>query len=184
MRYHEPHIGIAAVTVLEALGFEVELVKGRRCCGRPAFSQGNLKEAKRLGAHNLELLNSHQRPATDLFLEPSCYSMFVEDYRELRLPNAEAVAARSFLFEKFVDEMLEREPDALQFEPARRGGGDSRPLPREIVAQPEIHGAAGGATSRTKSDFARDRLLRDGRRLRANAGAKHELSLQGRSTAG
>ena len=45
VRYHEPHIGIAAVTVLEALGFEVSLAKKRRCCGRPAFSQGNLDAA-------------------------------------------------------------------------------------------------------------------------------------------
>src|SRR4029077_8189387 len=29
VRYHEPHIGIAAVKVLEALGFEVALVKHR-----------------------------------------------------------------------------------------------------------------------------------------------------------
>jgi FAD/FMN-containing dehydrogenase/ferredoxin len=36
VRYHEPHIGIAAVKVLKALGFEVSLVKNRRCCGRPA----------------------------------------------------------------------------------------------------------------------------------------------------
>src|SRR5437762_2924560 len=35
VRYHEPHIGIAAVKVLEALSFEVSLVKHRRCCGRP-----------------------------------------------------------------------------------------------------------------------------------------------------
>src|SRR5207302_4466533 len=32
-RYHEPNIGIAAVKVLEALGFEVQLLKGRKCCG-------------------------------------------------------------------------------------------------------------------------------------------------------
>ena len=48
VRYHEPHIGIAAVKVLEALGFEVSLVKNRRCCGRPAFSQGNLDAAAKL----------------------------------------------------------------------------------------------------------------------------------------
>ena len=42
VRYHEPHIGIAAVKVLEALGFEVELLKGRRCCGRPAFSHAEM----------------------------------------------------------------------------------------------------------------------------------------------
>src|SRR6266403_1443001 len=34
VRYHEPHIGIAAVKVLEALGVEVSLVKNRKCCGR------------------------------------------------------------------------------------------------------------------------------------------------------
>ncbi|CAN5390717.1 hypothetical protein BH20VER3_BH20VER3_24140 [soil metagenome] len=116
VRYHEPHIGIAAVKVLEALGFEVVLAHGRKCCGRPAFSQGNLKEAARLGRHNLALLNQNTGKTPILFLEPSCYSMFVEDYRELKLPNTQAIAARSFLFEKFVDDLLEREPGALRFE--------------------------------------------------------------------
>ncbi len=114
VRYHEPHIGRAAVAVLEALGFEVVLPIGRKCCGRPAFSQGNLDAAARLGRHNLALL--HEAPSIPiLFLEPSCYSMFVEDYRELQLPNPEPIAARCFLFEKFVDDLLEREPDALPF---------------------------------------------------------------------
>ena len=58
VRYHEPHIGMAAVKVLEALGFEVALVKNRRCCGRPAFSQGNLDAAAKLGKHNLDVLSS------------------------------------------------------------------------------------------------------------------------------
>src|SRR5206468_11260733 len=80
VRYHEPHIGKAAVKVLHALGFEVTLVRGRKCCGRPAFSQGNLEEASRLGCHNLALLHEGAGAAPILFLEPSCYSMFVEDY--------------------------------------------------------------------------------------------------------
>src|SRR5216117_3209468 len=54
VRYHEPHIGIAAVKVLEALGFEATLIKNRRCCGRPAFSQGNLDAAAELGQHNVD----------------------------------------------------------------------------------------------------------------------------------
>src|SRR5436309_1018382 len=56
VRYHEPHIGIAAVNVLEALGFEVVLVRNRRCCGRPAFSQGNLDAAAKVGKHNADLV--------------------------------------------------------------------------------------------------------------------------------
>jgi FAD/FMN-containing dehydrogenase/Fe-S oxidoreductase len=115
VRYHEPHIGIAAVKVLEALGFTVALPQNRRCCGRPAFSQGNLDEAAKLGRHNLQVLSSCSSGGPILFLEPSCFSMFVEDYRELKLPNFDEVAARCFLFEKFVADLLDREPEALQF---------------------------------------------------------------------
>src|SRR5262249_48789591 len=87
VRYHEPHIGIAAVRILEALGFEVSLAKNRHCCGRPAFSQGNLDAALKLGRHNLSILTLNSQPsaAPIVFLEPSCWSMFVEDYRELRI---------------------------------------------------------------------------------------------------
>ncbi len=138
VRYHEPHIGIAAVKVLEALGFEVALVKKRRCCGRPAFSVGNLDTAAKVGKHNVDQLSTlrsatarqatlqppvgygsasnHQlASAPILFLEPSCWSMFVEDYCELKIDNAETIAARCFLFEKFVDDFLAQEPDALRF---------------------------------------------------------------------
>jgi FAD/FMN-containing dehydrogenase/Fe-S oxidoreductase len=115
VRYYEPKIGIAAVAVLEAAGFQVELVRGRKCCGRPAFSQGNLDEAARLGSHNLALLNQDVDGAPIIFLEPSCYSMFLEDYRELGLPNADDIARRCFLFSEFVEALLEREPTALRF---------------------------------------------------------------------
>ncbi|MGZ5552354.1 MAG: (Fe-S)-binding protein, partial [Chthoniobacterales bacterium] len=115
VRYHEPNIGIAAVTVLESLGFEVTLLQNRKCCGRPAFSQGNLDEANRLGRHNLDLLSGGNSETPILFLEPSCYSMFAEDYRELNLANAPGVARRAFLFERFVEDILAREPDALPF---------------------------------------------------------------------
>ena len=74
-----------------------------------------MKEAARLGRHNLDLLGENGSDTPILFLEPSCYSMFAEDYRELKLPNTEQIAKRSFLFEKFVDDLLEREPDALRF---------------------------------------------------------------------
>ena len=143
VRYHEPHIGIAAVKVLEALGFEVALAKKRRCCGRPAFSQGNLGAAAKLGNHNVDLLNSagsqlstnppspsygaasnSQLSSTPiLFLEPSCWSMFVEDYPELKIENADNVAKRCFLFEKFVDDLLAQEPDALRFKDQSRSRG-------------------------------------------------------------
>ena len=96
VRYYEPHIGMAAVKVLEAAGFEVTLPAQRQCCGRPAFSQGNLDEAARLGRHNLALLNADAGDTPIIFLEPSCYSMFVDDYRELKLPDVDNVARALF----------------------------------------------------------------------------------------
>jgi FAD/FMN-containing dehydrogenase/Fe-S oxidoreductase len=116
MRYHEPEVGIAAVAVLEASGFRVTLPTRRKCCGRPAFSMGNLAEAAKLGAHNLALLNEDNDDAPIIFLEPSCYSMFAEDYRELKLPDTESVARRSFLFEEFIANLLQAKPDALKFD--------------------------------------------------------------------
>jgi FAD/FMN-containing dehydrogenase/Fe-S oxidoreductase len=114
-RYYEPHVGIAAVAVLEAAGFEVTLPTQRQCCGRPAFSQGNLDEAAKSGGHNLALLNADTDGAPIIFLEPSCFSMFVEDYRELKLPDVENVARRCFLFEDFIENFLSWEPGGLKF---------------------------------------------------------------------
>jgi Fe-S oxidoreductase len=117
VRYHEPQIGKAAVRVLEAAGFEVVLPAGRKCCGRPAFSQGRLDVARDLGSHNLALLVQLEPEAPVLFLEPSCYSMFAEDYRELRLEGADAIRARCWLFEEFIEQLLMRESNALTFLP-------------------------------------------------------------------
>jgi FAD/FMN-containing dehydrogenase/Fe-S oxidoreductase len=121
VRYYEPNIGIAAVRILEAAGFEVALPEGSRCCGRPAFSIGRLDVAQRFGQHNVHLFASQRDDARILFLEPSCYSMFAGDYRELKIPDAERVASRCVLFEEFLHDLLEKEPDALRFrsEPIR-----------------------------------------------------------------
>ncbi len=115
VRYHDPHIGVAAVKVLEAAGFDVALAVGRKCCGRPSFSQGDLDRAKRLGRHNLALLARDADNAPILFLEPSCYSMFVQDYRELGLEGVDEIASRCFLFEHFIEHLLSVEPQALSF---------------------------------------------------------------------
>jgi FAD/FMN-containing dehydrogenase/Fe-S oxidoreductase len=113
-RYHEPNIGIAAVKVLELAGCYVALATARKCCGRPAFSVGNLDEAAKLGTHNLAALANDDAPI--IFLEPSCYSMFVQDYRELGLPGAAEVAARCVLFEDFMEALLREDPGALKFD--------------------------------------------------------------------
>lgn len=103
-RYHGASPGRAAVRTLEAMGFEVGLVEGRKCCGRPAASRGLLDELRRLGAHNLGLLAGGDEPL--VFLEPSCYSVFIDEYRQLRLAGADRVAARCVLVEDLLLDAL------------------------------------------------------------------------------
>jgi len=113
VRYNEPNIGKAAVKVLEAAGFEVMLEKRRKCCGRPACSRGVLDEVRRLAEHNIAVFKDGTEPI--IFLEPSCYTMFIDEYRQLKIPGADAVAQRCVLFEQFMYELLVREPEALPF---------------------------------------------------------------------
>jgi FAD/FMN-containing dehydrogenase/Fe-S oxidoreductase len=115
VRYHEPEIGRAAVQVLQAAGYDVILPEHRKCCGRPAFSLGNLDEAAALGRHNLALLQATDDGLPIVFLEPSCHSMFMQDYLELKLPGAEGIARRCHSFEQFVGQLLAAEPSALRF---------------------------------------------------------------------
>jgi len=110
-RYHEARVGRAALRVLEAAGFEVQLLMDRKCCGRPAASRGLLAELRRLGEHNLSLLIGREEPI--VFLEPSCYSVFVDEYRQLGLHGADEVARRCVLVEDFLlnhGELLDEMP--------------------------------------------------------------------------
>jgi Fe-S oxidoreductase len=70
----------------------------------------------RLGRHNLALLEQTGPDIPVLFLEPSCHSMFAEDYLQMKLPGAEQVAARCWRVEEFLDDLLRREPEALRFQ--------------------------------------------------------------------
>jgi FAD/FMN-containing dehydrogenase/Fe-S oxidoreductase len=106
VRYHEPSVGQAAVEVLEQAGFEVQLLEGRVCCGRPAASRGLLDELRSAAEHNLKLLR--KTTETIVFLEPSCWSVVVDEYRQLGIEGADEVAARCVLFEEFVAREFEK----------------------------------------------------------------------------
>jgi FAD/FMN-containing dehydrogenase/Fe-S oxidoreductase len=159
VRYHEPGIGRAAVSVLEAAGFEVRLAADRRCCGRPAFSRGLLDDARRAGEHNVRLLrNGSPQEEPIVFLEPSCWSMFVDEYLQLGIEGAEEVAARCVLFEDLVDSTLERDPDALDLRPQQTLG--------ERGGQVAIH------------DHCHAKALRDGSVLPRLAGRIPDVSVE------
>ncbi|MEP0842571.1 MAG: FAD-binding protein [Phycisphaerae bacterium] len=148
VRYHEPHVGRAAVAVLERAGYEVVLPRGRCCCGRPAFSRGLLDLAASLGRHNLELLERAYPGMPIVFLEPSCLSMFLDEYRQLGLAGADRVRERCLSFEAFVAD--EREKRSASGFPAGNPGDDrwcaagpnSAPLPRHVAIHAHCHARA------------------------------------------
>ncbi len=101
--YNTPHVGRAAVELLEAAGYRVELVD-RKCCGRPMISKGMLGEAKANAAWNVaRLAPLVAGGAAVVGLEPSCLLTLRDEYVDLlRTDEARAVAGSSFLLEEFL----------------------------------------------------------------------------------
>lgn len=79
----QPEIGIAAVRVLEALGYGV-IVPEWRCCGRTLMSKGLLQDARQRAEGVLKtLVPLAQEGLSIIVLEPSCQSMVKDDYTSL-----------------------------------------------------------------------------------------------------
>ena len=107
INYSEPHIGIAAVEVLESAGYRVVLAEPRACCGRPLISKGMLRQARAAARFNIAQLERYvNRGWAIVGCEPSCVMTFRDDYRDLvDDPRAERVADGIFM----IDEILTRE---------------------------------------------------------------------------
>jgi Fe-S oxidoreductase len=92
---------------LEAAGFEV-VVPPRRCCGRPALSQGLIDIARRDMRTNVRLLSPYARHGVPIVVpEPSCASAFRDEMPDLlRHPeesdDATAVASAVTTLDEFV----------------------------------------------------------------------------------
>jgi FAD/FMN-containing dehydrogenase/Fe-S oxidoreductase len=114
--YNNPEVGIAAVRVLEAAGYEVRLA-GLKCCGRPAISKGLLKLGRELARENVARLHALVRQGLPILgCEPSCLVTLLDEYRDFRLgPAADEVARASHLVEAFIADP-ERVPE-LGLEP-------------------------------------------------------------------
>ncbi|MDP2700989.1 MAG: FAD-linked oxidase C-terminal domain-containing protein, partial [Candidatus Rokubacteria bacterium] len=118
--YNAPEIGRAAVELLEAAGYKVELVN-RKCCGRPLISKGMLDEAREHARWNVERLQPWvARGVAVVGLEPSCLLTLRDEWVDLlRTEEAREVARSSFLLEEFLLRERARGLD-LRFKPGPR----------------------------------------------------------------
>ena len=105
-----PEVGIAATTIIEALGYRVIRVENRACCGRTSISKGLLDDARSLAERNVSaLVEFAESGAPIVGTEPSCLLTLRDEYPLLlRNEAASRVAARALLF----DEWLARELEA------------------------------------------------------------------------
>ena len=103
--YNYPQIGMAAVKLLEAAGFEVVVEERRACCGRPMLSKGLVNDARKVARRNVALLAPHAKRGTPIVgTEPSCILTLRDEYRDL-LPNdpdVAAVARQAFMVDEFL----------------------------------------------------------------------------------
>jgi FAD/FMN-containing dehydrogenase/Fe-S oxidoreductase len=123
--YHDPAVGRAAVTLLEAAGYEVQLA-GIKCCGRAAFSKGLLNLARELGNSTVETLAPLVAQGLPILgCEPSCLTMLLDEYRDLKLARDPSPVANASLL-----------ADAFLADSAHVPGLPLRPLDRSVL----LHG--------------------------------------------
>jgi Fe-S oxidoreductase len=125
-QYQSPEVGVAAVDVLEAAGYRVELVSDQGCCGRPMISKGLLQDAKILAETNIRALAPYVEEGIPVVgLEPSCLITLRDEYLDFfpHDPRAKQLEENSFTFEEFL---------------VRSRGSEARPIDRIQFKEADI----------------------------------------------
>lgn len=79
--YREKQSAQDTVSLLEQLGFSVEITSDEWCCGSPMFRTGNQKVGLEQASHNTEVLNKID--AKEILVTcPGCYRALTTDYPE------------------------------------------------------------------------------------------------------
>jgi L-lactate dehydrogenase complex protein LldE len=100
-----PEVGLAAVKVLERLGYAVDFPEQQTCCGQPAFNTCYRQEAREVACRCLEALRGAE---TIVVPSGSCASMITQHYEELfakdpeRLEETRRIAGRVWEFSQFL----------------------------------------------------------------------------------
>jgi FAD/FMN-containing dehydrogenase/Fe-S oxidoreductase len=83
LNFHEPHIGVSALELLNACGYEV-ILANVGCCQRPKISHGFLRDAKKEGLKTIEGLQPYLDQGLKVVVcEPSCASALNDDFPDL-----------------------------------------------------------------------------------------------------
>lgn len=125
--FFHPEVAHAAVEVLEAAGYRVDVPRERLCCGRPLYDHGMLTAAKRRLREILASLEDDIEAGIPVIgLEPSCVSVFRDEL--LNFFPADPLARKLSQQTLLLSEFLEREAKTV---PAHLSG--------RALVQPHCH---------------------------------------------
>jgi Fe-S oxidoreductase len=147
--HFHPHVGLAAIDVMQRAGFGVTLAPNV-CCGRPLISQGLLNEARERASENTRrLFAGAESGDTLVVLEPSCLSAIREDAPDLlsgeERRRAQVVASRARLFEPWLEDEWR----------AGRANLTLRTGPSSVVVHGHCHQKAMGDLAKAKALIGR-----------------------------
>jgi Fe-S oxidoreductase len=114
--FFRPRTAIAAVAVLEKLGYRVKVPAASLCCGRPLYDWGWLDQARGLWRRTMAALAEDIAAGTPIVgLEPACVSAFRDELPGL-FPNDPA-ARRLSAQTRFLTEFLHERGQAPPLRP-------------------------------------------------------------------
>jgi len=119
-KYNEPEVGLAAASVLQSLGYYVQVVHHSACCGRAMISNSLLMNAIHTITHSaksiLDMIDQY-KPTAIIVCEPSCLSAIKDDWLELKIgikqPEVARIADMSYLPEQFIIECADAHPNNI-----------------------------------------------------------------------
>ena len=136
--YNDTKIGIAAINLLNKLGYEIVIPKHTES-GRTYLSKGLLRQAKKLANKNVYLLKnliSEEHPL--IGIEPSGILSFRDEYPELvtenLLEDSKKLAENCLLFDEFIMQEVEKgKIKKEQFTSEAQKNKTARALPPKII---------------------------------------------------
>jgi len=118
--YYEPHVGRAAIYVLEKNGFNV-IIPSQNCCGLPLLSNGEFPAARRYHESNVQHLVEYARQGIPIVgTSTSCTLTLKEEAPELldmHDEDSRLVAKMTFDFNEFLLELWDKHELNIDFKP-------------------------------------------------------------------
>jgi L-lactate dehydrogenase complex protein LldE len=114
-----PEVGLAAVDVLERLGYTVDFPREQTCCGQPAFNTGYRKEGARVACRCLDALRNAEYVVVP---SGSCAAMITHHFEELfagdpaRLEETRRLIPRVWEFSRFLLDVARVEDVGARYE--------------------------------------------------------------------